>query len=52
MKKSPDINLKEFDKIKEQNFLDRLDFIRRYAAWQKKVSNKRWSSSQKKIVDN
>jgi len=46
----PDINLEELKKFKEKNFQERLDFIRKYAQWVKKSSNKTWSSQQKKLV--
>ena len=52
MRKLPKIDLKELKKKKEQNFKERLEFIDKYVEWQKKVSNKKWSSAQKKIVDN
>ncbi len=47
----PDIDLEKLEKFKEKNFQERLDFIRKYAEWVKKTSNKKWSSQQKKIVD-
>lgn len=49
--KLPKINLKELEKFKEKNFRERLEFIDKYAEWVKKSSNKKWSSSQKKIID-
>jgi len=47
--KLPNINLKELNKIKEDNFKDRLKFIDEYTDWIKK--NKKWSSQQKKIFE-
>jgi len=48
--KTPDIDLKELKKIKEENFKERLEFLDKYAKWLKRSPNKRWSSQQKKIV--
>lgn len=47
---TPDIDLEELRKFKEENFKDRLEFIDKYAEWVKKTPNKKWSSQQKKIV--
>ncbi len=49
--KTPDINLKELKKLKEENFRERLEFIDKYTEWLKKTPNKKWSSEQKDIVD-
>ncbi|MBI2672155.1 hypothetical protein HYX16_04440 [Candidatus Woesearchaeota archaeon] len=49
--KLPKIDLKELEKIKEQNFIERLQFIKIYSDWVKKTSNKKWSSDQKKLID-
>jgi hypothetical protein len=49
--KLPKINLKELEKMKKENFEDRLKFIDKYTEWLKKTSNKEWSSQQKKIID-
>lgn len=49
--KAPDIDLKELNEQKRQNFLERLKFIDEYTAWLKKTDNKTWSSQQKKIID-
>jgi len=49
--KTPNIDLKELQKAKEQNFKDRLEFIDKYTAWIKRSSNKKWSSQQKEIID-
>ena len=49
--KTPNINLQELDKIKEENFKQRLEFIEKYVKWLKKTSNKKWSSQQKEIID-
>jgi len=49
--KLPKINLEELEKMKKENFEDRLKFIDKYTEWLKKASNKEWSSQQKKIID-
>ena len=49
--KTPNIDLKELDKLKEENFKQRLDFIEKYVEWLKKTPNKKWSSQQKKLID-
>lgn len=36
---------------KEKNFQQRIEFIRQYAAWVKKVPNKVWSSQQAAFID-
>ena len=48
--KFPKIDLKEIEKIKEENFRDRLKFIDMYVEWLKKTPNKKWSSQQREIV--
>ncbi len=48
--RTPEINLKELKKIKEENFKERLEFIDKYSEWLKKTSNKEWSSEQKKVM--
>ncbi len=48
--KLPKINLKELEEDKKKNFKERLKFIDMYAEWIKKVSNKEWSSQQKKLI--
>ncbi len=48
---TPNIDLEELKKFKEENFRQRLEFIERYAEWVKKKSNKEWSSQQKEIID-
>ena len=47
----PRIDLKELEKIKEENFRERLEFIDKYVEWVKKTSNKTWSSQQKDLID-
>jgi hypothetical protein len=47
--KLPKIDLKELEKIKEQNFIERLQFIKIYSGWVKKTSNMKWSSEQKNL---
>ena len=49
--KTPHIDLKELDKLKEDNFKQRLAFIEKYVEWLKKTPNKQWSSQQKKIIE-
>jgi len=49
--KLPDIDLEEFEKMKEENRKERLKFIDQYVKWLKKTPNKVWSSQQKKIID-
>lgn len=48
--KTPDIDLEELKKLKEENFKERLEFIDKYVEWLKKTPNKKWSSQQKKII--
>ncbi len=48
--KIPRIDLKELEKIKEENLKERLKFIDLYTKWIKKMENKKWSSKQKKII--
>lgn len=48
--KIPDIDLEKLKKLKEKNFQDRLEFIKKYANWMKKTPNKKWSSEQKEII--
>jgi hypothetical protein len=49
--KTPRINLKELDKLKKDNFKERLEFIDKYVEWMKKTPNKEWSSQQKDLID-
>jgi hypothetical protein len=49
--KSPEIDLEELRKLKEENFKERLKFIDMYSEWVKKSTNKKWSSQQKAIVN-
>lgn len=49
--KVPAIDLEKLEKFKEKNFQERLDFIKKYAEWVKRSSNKEWSSQHKKIAD-
>jgi hypothetical protein len=51
MRKLPEINLKELERMKEENFRERLEFLDRYADWVKKTDNATWSSAQKAVVD-
>ena len=43
-----ELDVKELEGFKEKNFKDRLAFIKKYAEWVKKSTNKEWSSQQKK----
>ena len=49
--RTPNIDLKELKKLKEENFKDRLEFIDKYVEWLKKTKNKEWSSQQKEIIE-
>ncbi|MEW6603743.1 MAG: hypothetical protein AB1351_03520 [Thermoproteota archaeon] len=49
--KLPEIDLKELEKIKEDNFRERLEFQDKYVQWMKKTGNVKWSSAQKSIVN-
>lgn len=48
--KLPKIDIKELKKQKDQNFKDRLEFIKLYARWVKKKPNNKWSLQHKHIV--
>ena len=45
------INLKELDKEKEKNFLDRLKFIDLYVEWLKKTGDKKAFKVHNKFVN-
>jgi hypothetical protein len=49
--KTPNIDLKELKKLKEENFKDRLEFIGKYAKRLKETHDKQWSSEQKDIIN-
>ncbi len=49
--RTPRIDLNELQKLKEENFKERLEFIEKYVEWMKKTSNKTWSSQQKDLLD-
>jgi hypothetical protein len=49
--KTPNVDLEELKKLKEENFKDRLIFINKYTEWLKKNPNHKWSSQQKKIIE-
>ena len=49
--KLPKINLKELERIKEENFRERLEFLDRYAQWVKSTNNAKWSSAHKALVN-
>jgi len=50
--KLPRIDLKELEKMKEENFKERLEFVKQYADHVRKAPNKVWSSEQKDVVGN
>jgi hypothetical protein len=47
----PEINLKELEKIKRENFRERLEFQDKYVRWMKMKNNATWSSAQKALID-
>jgi hypothetical protein len=47
--KTPHIDLKELQQLKEENFQERLRFLEKYAEWVKKTSNKKWSQQQRTL---
>lgn len=47
----PEINLKELEKIKKENFRERLEFQDRYVKWMKMANNVEWSAAQKAIIN-
>jgi hypothetical protein len=47
--RTPPIDLKELEKLKEENFRERLEFIEKYVEWVKKTSNKEWSTQQQEL---
>ena len=49
--KLPEIDLKELEKIKQQNFRERLEFQDRYVRWLKATGNIKWSSAQSAIIN-
>ena len=49
--KPPEVDLKELEKIKQENFRQRLEFIDKYVEWLKKTPNKKWSKQQKELMD-
>ncbi|MFH1200351.1 MAG: hypothetical protein V1708_04755 [Candidatus Micrarchaeota archaeon] len=44
-------DLKALKKNKEQNFRERLEFVRQYADWVKRTPNKVWSRQLAKMLD-
>ena len=50
MRKLPKVDLEELKKIQEENFRERLAFIKKYAEWLKKAPNKVWSTQQKDMM--
>ncbi len=49
--KTLNIDLKELEKLKKDNFRERLEFIDKYVDWLKKTPNKKWSSEQKNLIN-
>ncbi|MGH9878603.1 MAG: hypothetical protein ACRD5H_13280 [Nitrososphaerales archaeon] len=49
--KLPEIDLKELEKIKKQNFRERLEFQDWYVNWMKAKDNVKWSSAQTDIIN-
>jgi len=49
--KTPEIDLKELEELKKENFRQRLEFIEKYVEWLKKTPNKEWSKQQKELID-
>ena|GEM_PF-1079470 len=47
----PEINLEELEKIKRENFRERLEFQDRYVHWMKTTDNTTWSSAQKAMIN-
>ena len=43
--------IKELQISKKQNFDNNMKFVRLYAEWLKRTSNKEWSRQQKKMID-
>ena len=39
------------NEFKEKNFQDRLDFIKKYADWMKKNTDREWSKQQKEFIN-
>lgn len=49
--KLPEINLKELENIKKQNFRERLEFQDKYVEWMKMTDNDKWSAAQKAMIN-
>ncbi len=47
----PDIDIEELKREKEQNRKERLEFVKLYAEWVKRTSNRKWSKDQGKLID-
>jgi hypothetical protein len=47
----PEINLRELEKIKKENFRERLEFQDWYVKWMKTANNVKWSSAQKAMIN-
>lgn len=49
--KLPEINLQELEKIKKENFRERLEFQDRYVKWIKMSNNVKWSAAQSAMIN-
>lgn len=49
--KLPRIDLKELEKQKQENREERLAFMKKYVAYLKTKSPKKWSKEQKKLIE-
>jgi hypothetical protein len=47
----PEINLQELEKIKKENFKERLEFQNRYVKWMKTTGNVKWSAAQNALIN-
>jgi len=47
----PKIDLEELEKEKERNRKERLEFVKLYAGWVKRTSNRKWSREQNRLID-
>ncbi len=51
MRKLPKINVEELRKAQEENFEERLKFVKTYAEWMKRTPNRIWSKQHKELID-
>ena len=49
--KLPEINPQELERIKKENFRERLEFQDRYVNGMKMTDNAKWSSAQKAMIN-